>query len=97
MRVVAPLVFVDSALLEAFVEVENEVLEEATLEDVDVCANTPPADLVDTLEEVEEAEEAEEGEELPDEGDDFPPQSPDVLMLCQLPLISPYVYSEPQP
>jgi len=94
-KVVAPLVFVLSALELALVDVEPSVpvLEEATLDDVEVCANTPPADLVP----VEEAAAEEVGEELPEGSEELPPQLPDVFMLCQSPVMSPYVYSEPQP
>jgi len=74
---------------EAWVEVEAGalVLDAAALDEVEDSTNTPAEDF-DTVE---------EGEELPeDSADPDPLQVPEVLMLCQSPVMSPYVYSLPQ-
>lgn len=68
---------------EALEEVETAVSEELTLDEVDDCAKTPPVE-VDLTTEVEACE-----EELPEAALAFPPQFPDVLMLCHEPLVSP--------
>lgn len=78
--------FVDEALVE--VELGGEVLEGLAEEEED-SMKAPPVetDLPPELVELDELESVLA----------LPPQFPVVLMLCQLPLMSPYVYSFPQP
>jgi len=96
-------VFELSSLLDDSLELEAEVLEDALLVEVEVevSAKTPPVEEDFVLEDlVLEAEEVLDElllEALLLETTALPPQSPDVLMLCQVPLMSPYVYSAPQP
>lgn len=76
-------VLVVEASVDSFVEVETDLRELVVVED---SAKTPPPDFVVLMEvEVEEA-----GLELAtEEVSAFPPQSPVVLMLCQVPDMSP--------
>jgi len=94
-------VFELSSLLDDSLELEAEVLEDALLVEVEVSAKTPPLEedlvLEDLVLEAEEVLDELLLEALLLETTALPPQSPDVLMLCQVPLMSPYVYSAPQP